>query len=80
MSTKIVCPQCQGSMHAVKKGQHNVGMQVLGVIVFIVGLVICFTGIGAIFGIPLMIGSLFMGYKKRKVMKCDNCGYFYDVM
>lgn len=80
MAEQVTCPHCQGKMHKTKKGEHNIGVQILGVIVFIVGLVICFTGIGAIFGIPLMIASLFMGYKKRKVMKCEGCGYFYDVM
>jgi hypothetical protein len=54
-------------------------LQVLGVVVFLVGLGLCFTLIGAIIGIPLMIIAARMGFSKLLVMACDRCGYFYKI-
>jgi hypothetical protein len=74
----VPCSQCGGEMRKGSKGESNMAVQFLGVIVFIVGLTFSFTGVGAIVGIPLMLAAMFMGYKKKKVMKCGNCGYFFE--
>lgn len=61
------------------KTESNIGMQVLGVIVFLFGLVLLFVfPIGTFFGVFLMIGAARMGFKKRKVWRCQNCGYFFE--
>jgi hypothetical protein len=47
-------------------------------IVALLGVLLCLTGIGALVGIPMVICALFMGGKRRKVWKCQNCGYVFD--
>lgn len=78
MSEELKCSQCGGQMVPKKKTERNMGVQVAGVLVFMLGLILCFTGFGAFFGVPLMIGACFMGYKKKKVMACKSCGYFFE--
>lgn len=75
----VTCNQCGGTMDKATKAESNMALQLLGVVVFFVGLAITFSGIGALIGVPLMLAALFMGYKKKKVMKCSNCGYFFEI-
>lgn len=42
------------------------------------GVGLCFTGVGAIIGIPLAICAHFVGGKRRRVWKCRSCGYFFE--
>jgi len=74
----VICPHCKGQMEKTKRTESNFILQLLGVILFIIGLGFCFTLIGAIIGIPLMIVAGRMGFKKEKVWLC-NCGYFYKI-
>lgn len=75
----INCKQCNGTMQRHKKTEKNMAVQVLGVLVFLLGIVfLAFTPIGTIIGILLMMSALFMGYKKIKGWKCQNCGYFFE--
>ena len=50
----------------------------IAVLVFIVGVVLCFTTAGFIIGIPLCVVALFIGGKRRKVWKCRQCGSIVD--
>lgn len=76
---QIECKQCGGAMKKTSKTDRNYGVQAIGCAVFIVGLVLLFYfPIGTIIGICLMIGAGGMGYKKSKVWKCQQCGYFFE--
>lgn len=81
MTQEISCKQCGSAMRREVRGEHSCAVQLLAVAVFIIGLVLLFLPpIGTIIGILLMLGSLGMGYKRRKVWACKNCGYFFDRM
>jgi hypothetical protein len=45
----------------------------LALIVLVIGVVLCFTIVGAIIGVPLIILALFMGGKRKKVWQCPEC-------
>lgn len=77
--SSVICKQCGDEMQRSSKAETNMALQLLGVVVFLIGLAISFSGIGVIIGVPLMLAALFMGYKKKKVMKCGGCGYFFEV-
>jgi len=66
-------------MSKTTKADRNLGLQLLGVILFLVGLGLLFVfPLGTIAGIILMIGAARLGYSKKKVWKCGNCGYFFE--
>lgn len=66
-------------MKATKKTDSDLGVQMFGCAIFVVGLVLLFMfPIGTIIGIFLMLGAVRMGYKKTKVWKCVQCGYFFE--
>ncbi|MBT4207875.1 hypothetical protein HOE22_05970 [Candidatus Woesearchaeota archaeon] len=66
-------------MEKSKQVDKNIGLQIVGVLVFIIafGLLFLFP-FGTIFGIILMIASGRLGYKKLKGWKCASCGYFFE--
>jgi hypothetical protein len=66
-------------MVQTKRKESNMTLQVLGVVIFLIGLGLCVTLIGAIIGIPLMIVAARMGFSKFPVMACNRCGYFYKI-
>lgn len=76
----IACKHCvQGTMKKRKIGRHNISLQVLGVVVFIVGVCLLFLfPIGTVIGLLLMIAAARMGYSKKKVWLCDQCGHFVE--
>lgn len=79
MADKIDCKQCGGSMTKTKKANRNMALQLLGVVVFIAGLLMLFAfPIGTVVGGILILASLGMGYSQQKVWKCTKCGYFFD--
>jgi len=77
---KVACKQCGEEMKKGTKAEKNYGMQVLGVILFLAGGWLIFAGPGPLIGVPLMIAALFMGYSKKRVMKCGGCGYFFEIV
>jgi len=79
MAEEIKCQQCGSPMIKTKKAEKSLGLQLLGVLLFLIGVGLLFLfPIGTIFGVILMIGSLGLGYSKKKVWKCTNCGYFFE--
>ncbi|WP_045860339.1 hypothetical protein [Teredinibacter purpureus] len=77
--TKLDCEKCGTEMNKTSRSEHNYGLQVLGVILFIVGVICLFiVPIGTIIGVILMILSARLGFKKSKVWLCNNCGYFFN--
>jgi len=57
------------------KGKVPRGMSLLsGCLLFIIGVVLCFTFVGMIIGIPCILIALFMGGRTQPVWKCANCG------
>ncbi len=76
----IACPHCGGPMIKATKTDTSAALQVLGVLVFLVGLGLLWAfPVGTIFGIVLMIGACRMGYSKLRVQRCSRCGYFYEI-
>lgn len=65
-------------MKQAKRAESNLAVQALGVFVFIIGVLFCLTCLLLPAGIPLVIASARMGYKKRNVWRCRQCGYFYE--
>ncbi|HSH29894.1 MAG TPA: hypothetical protein VK971_08310 [Thiohalobacter sp.] len=75
----LKCQQCGGLMEKTKKAESNLALQLLGVVLFLFGVGLLFVfPLGTLFGIVLMLGSLRLGYSKKKVWKCTNCGYFFE--
>ena len=70
----ITCQQCSGPMKKTSISTGNCLGIALALFVFCLGVILCFTGVGIIIGIPLMLVALFMGGKKSKVWKCVDCG------
>jgi hypothetical protein len=77
---RINCIHCGETMEKSKQVDKNIGLQVVGVLVFIIafGLLFLFP-FGTVFGVILMIVSGRLGYKKLKGWKCSSCGYFFEV-
>lgn len=81
MDKNVKCNQCGGEMRKTKKTDRNMGLQLLGVAVFLVGVALLFfVPIGTIIGIILMIAACGMGYSKKKVWRCHDCGFFFARM
>ena len=79
MSESVKCQQCQSEMKKTKKAESNIGLQLIGIILFFVGIVLLFViPIGTVIGIILIISACGMGYKKKKVWLCKSCGYFFE--
>lgn len=81
MGTKkeIECKQCGNGMKKAKKTEKSLALQILGVLVFIIGVALLFVyPFGTIVGLILMIAATRLGYSKKKVWKCNECGYFFE--
>lgn len=66
-------------MSPLKKVDKSLTLQLVGVLVFIVGVLLLFVfPVGTVFGIILMVVATRLGYSKKKVWKCDECGYFFE--
>jgi predicted membrane protein len=74
-----VCIHCQAPMFPTKRRESNIAMQILGIAVFFLGVLLCFSLMGALVGIPLIFLSARMGFKKYPVMQCSCCRYHYKV-
>ena len=67
-------------MVKTKKAFRNLGLQVAGLLVFLLGIGLLFAfPIGTFFGIVLMIAAARMGYKEKKIWKCPKCGHFFEI-
>ena len=76
----VKCQQCGSSMVKTKKAFRNLGLQVAGLLVFLLGIGLLFAfPIGTFFGIVLMIAAARMGYKEKKIWKCPKCGHFFEI-
>lgn len=75
----VNCQQCGNQMKKGKKVERSLGLQVIGILLFLVGLVLLFfIPIGTLVGIILMILAARMGYSQKKAWICGNCGYFFE--
>lgn len=75
----VSCVHCGTAMTKGKKVQRNMGLQVLGVFLFVfaVGL-LWWVPIGTVLGVVLMFVAMQLGYTKKTGWKCSNCGYFFE--
>lgn len=64
------------------KSDSNIGLQLIGVLLFFVGLAllvaIMWFPISTVAGLILMVVAGRLGYKKQKGWKCNDCGYFFE--
>lgn len=75
----LECKQCGSAMSKTKKVDRSLGLQLVGVFLFLFGFVLLFLfPVGTLVGIITMIVACRLGYKQTKVWKCDNCGYFFE--
>jgi hypothetical protein len=74
----IKCSHCGGQMVKTTKSSGNCLGLAIALIIFAIGFFLCFTLVGAIFGIPIMICALFIGGKRTKLWKCRHCAYIYE--
>jgi len=66
-------------MTKTQKVDRSLALQLLGVILFLLGVVLLFLfPIGTVAGLILMIGAARLGYKKVKIWKCTQCSYFFE--
>ena len=75
----VLCEKCKAAMQKTKKVDKSLLLQIVGVFVFFFGLscLILFP-IGTVIGIILMIAAARMGYSKKPVWLCPNCGFFFE--
>lgn len=74
------CIHCSAPMGHALITDKNMTLQLLGVILFVFGVLLLFLfPIGTLIGIPLIIIAARIGYKKRSGWKCPRCGYFFEV-
>lgn len=75
----VTCKQCSSAMKQTTRVQKDYGMQLVGVVLFIIGVVLLFVfPIGTLLGVILMIGAARLGYSKKPVWLCHSCGYFFE--
>ena len=76
---ELKCRQCGSTMHKTEKKDKNLGLQLVGVVLFLLGVALLFVfPLGTVGGLILMVGAARLGYRKMKVWKCDACGYFFE--
>lgn len=76
---QVSCQQCGSEMVKTKKTERSMALQLVGVILFFVGVALLFVvPIGTAVGLVLMIVAARLGYSQKKVWKCKNCGYFFE--
>ena len=79
MDRPVTCQQCGGTMRKTKKTDISMTLQLVGVALFILGLVALFYfPLGTLIGVIVMILACRLGYSKRKVWLCKDCGYFFE--
>lgn len=68
-----ICQNCKTAMRKKTQSSGNMLGLAIALIVLTIGIILCFTVVGMIVGIPLIIVSLFIGGKKTKIWMCPNC-------
>lgn len=71
----IDCGACGGSMRIYKRSVGNASGIAAAILVFLVGVILCATGVGALIGVPLILVSLFMGGRRESWWRCTYCGH-----
>ncbi len=70
----IKCERCGGYMKKTRKVERNCLGLSIGLLLFVFGLILTFTGVGAVLGIPMILVAFFCGGKVTKVWRCRKCG------
>lgn len=77
--TNPPCPQCDTEMEKSSEAERSMALRALSALLFLGSILLIFiVPIGIVVGIPLMLISLFFGFRKRKIWKCPNCGYYFE--
>jgi len=75
----IACQQCQAPMKKTSIVKAKWGVQLAAFFLFLLGFFLLFLfPFGTLVGLALMVGCGSMGYRKDKVWKCPNCGYYFN--
>jgi hypothetical protein len=72
---QIRCAQCGSPMDKKTRSKGNALGLAVALIVFVIGVGLSLTIIGAVIGVPLCILSLFIGGRRYKVWKCTGCPF-----
>ena len=77
---ELACQHCGGQMRMRTISSGNCGGIALASITFCAGVILFFIVpiIGWVLGPVICLCALFMGGRRRKVWKCDRCGYVFD--
>jgi hypothetical protein len=67
------CPKCGGHLATITERQTSIIRLLLGIILFIIGISLTLTIIGALIGIPLILIGLACGSRRVTVSRCVNC-------
>lgn len=67
------CPLCGGRMIKKTKSEGNAMGIAIALIVLAIGISLTITIVGAIIGVPLILCSLGIGGKRKKLLVCVNC-------
>lgn len=76
----VTCQQCGNAMARTKRTERNMALQLLGIPLFFLGLwmAVAWFPLGLLPGLILVIVSARLGYDKKPVWMCNNCGYFFE--
>ena len=78
MDEPVTCQQCGDAMRKTKKTESGMTLQLVGVVPFICGgAALFYVPMCTMIGLIVMILACRLGYSKRKVWLCRDCGYFF---
>jgi len=79
MMDEIPCKQCGDVMSQSTQASSNILLQLVGVVIFLLGLpLLLLFPFGTIFGVIMIVGAARLGYSKKRIWKCNRCGYFFE--
>ncbi|UCD58133.1 MAG: hypothetical protein JSV16_03185 [Candidatus Hydrogenedentota bacterium] len=73
MENAPICGHCQVPMKMKRHARHS---QLVAFGLIVIGVLLCFTCIGAVFGIPAIAVGLYLGAAAEKVWLCPKCRTF----
>ena len=76
----IACRHCNGVMQKTTKVEQSCALQLVGVLLFLIGIgmIVSLEPLLTLIGLVLLILAARLGYKKTKVWMCKQCGSFHE--
>lgn len=77
MENKPICYLCGGAMKKSSVNKRGTAGTVTAFLCLASGIGLCFTGVGLVFGIVLiLVSGEFL--RTKKVIRCRNCGHYVE--